>query len=305
MPELDLIAAARHLGGSTADVTSAAALPIDPGVSRVDVRRWHVTFEDGREVRLVIKPCGLTERRTLHALRDLHAVPRTFIPDLTTDDTQDVALLDAGETPLGWDLDAKRRAALAFSEVHARHFGRGDDLAWLPPVDAVYLEDFIVRTCWAGAWTRALDHAEFMRRHAGWVDAVEASASHLTRDVLKFEGWSETRTLAHTDVYHGHVLERDGRALIIDWGQARYASLFLDLGDTFDSPEAAGVYRSALAARGIDLSDEVFEAGRRVARRFAGVRYVWWWLEAWQRDPQGWVDEGLERMLRMAAGVGP
>ena len=124
----------------------------------------------------------------------------------------------------------------------------------------------------------------------------------LAADLLTFSTQTDLLTLAHTDVYYGHIFQQGGRVTVIDWGQTRYAPLILDLGDTFDTAEAAQLYRAALAARGIVLDDATYQAGHRLARRFAGIRYVWWWLESWQQHPQDWNRAGLERMLGMAAG---
>ena len=132
---------------------------------------------------------------------------------------------------------------------------------------------------------------------------MEASAYTLADDLLAFEARTDLATLAHTDIYHGHVFEQAGRALVIDWGQARYGTLFLDLGDTFDTPEAGQLYREALAERGVRLDDNTFRTGHLLARRFAGVRYLWWWLESWRQEPQTWNRDGLERTLAMAAGI--
>ncbi len=155
--------------------------------------------------------------------------------------------------------------------------------------------------CWRPAWQEARLDPRFTAAFGAHVEAVEASALGLADDLLAFAAGAGVDTLAHTDVYYGHIFERAGGASVIDWGQARFAPLFLDLGDTFDTPEAAGVYRAALAARGVTLDDAVFAQGHRLARRFAGVRYVWWWLASWRAGPQDWNRAGLARMLGMAA----
>lgn len=295
-----------HFTGRQPKGLNVRALPINAGVSKVPVQRLEVALADGSPVRLVTKPCGLSERRTLTTLNGLNAVPRVFVPDTTSDEVQEVVMTDAGETLLGLDLDAKRRAAEALAEVHARFLGRGSELAWMPCLERPYLEGFIVAHCWRRAWDGALEDERFTTTFGGWVNAVEASTRTLTDDLMTFEARANMNTLAHTDVYYGNVFEQHERAVMIDWGQARYAPLFLDLGDTFNMPEEARVYREALAARSVDLSvdldDEVFREGHLLARRFAGVRYLWWWLESWRGEPQDWNREGLERTLGMAAG---
>ena len=291
-----------HFTGCRPESLNVRALPIDAGVSRVPVQRFEVVLDERATMRLVTKPCGLSERRTLAALDGLNAVPRAYVPDTTSNEVQEAFMTDAGETLLGWDLDAKRRAAEALAEVHACFLGRGSELAWMPRLERPYLDEFIVVHCWRRAWDGALEDERFTTTFGGWVNAVGASTRTLTDDLMAFEARANVNTLAHTDVYHGHVFENDGRAVVIDWGQARYAPLFLNLGDTFDTPEAAQVYRNALAACGVDLDDEVFREGHLLARRFAGGRYLWWWLESWRGEPQDWNREGLERTLSMAAG---
>lgn len=305
MPDAALLArAAAHLLGRPSTVTGLRALPINAGVSRVNVRRYEVDMAGSSPLRLVLKPCGRTERRTLAALDGVNGVPRAFVPDTETDDVQDVALEDAGEALLTTGEAGWARAAAALTGVHVRFLGHGHELLWLPRLDAPYLDGFILEQCWRGAWQRALADERFLARFGRFRPRVEASAGHLTRDLLAFEArhGAQVNTLAHTDVYHGHLFERGGDALVIDWGQARYAPFFLDLGDTFGTADGARVYRDALAARGITVPHEVFWTGFALARRFAGLRYVWWWTGAWQRAPQDWNEAGLERMLALAAG---
>ena len=289
---------------SLADWTAASvrALPIESGVSKVAVQRYELTCPDGTQARVVVKPCGLNERRTLARLDGQEGVPGAYVPDLHTDGVAEVVMQDAGETLLGSALADTRAAAQALSAVHARFLGKRGELAWLPELDAAYLEGFIVESCWRPAWQRAQANPDFMREFGSGFAAVEVSVQTLTHDLLHFSAHHELQTLAHTDVYHGHIFRQGQRAVVIDWGQARYAPPFLDLGDTFGTPEAAQLYRTALARRGVLLDDPTFEEGHRLARRFAGVRYLWWWLEAWQQGPQAWNRAGLERLLGMAAG---
>lgn len=299
-----LARAAAHLRGRPVVVSSVQALPIHAGVSRVNVRRYEVEVDEGSPLRLVLKPCGRTERRTLAALDGLAGVPRAFVPDISIDDVLDVALEDAGEALLPPGKAGWARAADALAGIHAHFLGRGADLPWLPRLDEAYIEGFILGRCWRGAWERAVADERFLAHFGRFRPRVEASAAHLARDLLAYEArhGAQVNSLAHTDVYYGHIFERDGVALVIDWGQARYAPFFLDLGDTFGTADGGQVYREALEARGVSVPHNVFWTGFTLARRFAGLRYVWWWTQSWQHDPQDWNAAGLERMLGMAAG---
>ncbi|HEX8509815.1 MAG TPA: hypothetical protein VF635_10025 [Propionibacteriaceae bacterium] len=257
-----LARAVAHLAGPDATVLAVRTLPINAGVSGVAVRRLAVQVAAAGVLHVVVKPCSRQERVTLALLDGLRSVPRVFVDETSRAALEDVVMLDAGETLLGFDERAKRLAALALSEVHARFLGRHQELAALAPLTQDYLEEFIVAGCWRPAWQRAV-----------------------------------------TDDYHGHVFDTGDRAVVIDWGQARRAPLFLDLGDTFDTPVSGRIYQQALAARGVLLGDDVFSRGHGLSLRFAGIRYLWWWLDSWLADPQDWNRSGLVRTLAMAAGT--
>ena len=301
-PSSVLTQAMSHFSGTDWSRASVQELPIESGVSGVNVRRYELTHPNGKQARVVVKPCALKERLTLARLDGCEGVPRAYVPDLAVETEVNVVMQDVGETLLGWTVADREAAARSLSAVHARFLNCRDDLPWLPEVDLAYVEGFIVDRCWRGTWEKAKENPGVLREFGSWVESVEASARTLAADLLTFTSQSDVLTLAHTDVYYGHIFQQDGQATVIDWGQARYAPLILDIGDTFDTSEAAQLYRSALAVRGIQLNDATFAAGHRLARRFAGIRYVWWWLESWQQHPQDWNRAGLERMLGMAAG---
>ena len=214
-----------------------------------------------------------------------------------------VVMLDPGQSLLGADGRSQRLAAEALSEVHARFMGRDAQLSALPPLTTEYVEDVIVSGCWRETWTSACGDQRFQNAFTSWIEPVELSASRLASDVLAFSERLQLNTLTHTDVHRGRLVDGGDRALILDWSQSRCALLFLDLGDTFDSVESGWVYRDALAARGWVFDDDVFGRGHRLARRFAGIRYLAHWLKAWLATPQEWNRAGLQRTLAMAAGM--
>lgn len=126
----------------------------------------------------------------------------------------------------------------------------------------------------------------FQAAFGSWQKPVEESAARLAGDLTGFADRLQLNTLVHTDIFPGQILGQEGRALIINWGQARRAPLFLDLGVTFDTIEAGWVYRDALADRGVFIDDDVFRRGHQLGRRFADIRYLRFWLNAWRAHPQ-------------------
>jgi hypothetical protein len=234
-------------------------------------------------------------------LEGLHAVPRAHVEQTSHGQAFELVEPDQGEPLTGTDDRSKRLVAEALSEVHAQFLGRDVKLTGLPSLTEQYLQD-VVRS-WGSSWTAARNVRRFEESFQRWVWPVEASAIRLTSDLLAFSEGLQLNTLTHTDVHSGRLLDVGDRVQITDWSQARCAPLFLDLGDTFDTVESGWIYRDALAARGCMFDDDVFGRGHLLGRRFAGVRYLQHWLEAWLTTPQDGNRAGLERTLAMAAGI--
>jgi aminoglycoside phosphotransferase (APT) family kinase protein len=95
-----------------------------------------------------------------------------------------------------------------------------------------------------------------------------------------------------SDLTPDHIrLAPDGVAVFIDWEQARYGPLFIDLVNFFDA-ESVGVYRTALAAEGVEIDEREFmELFSRVGH-WMGLRYLEVGLLAWQlpADDPEWMD---------------
>lgn len=293
--------AVTHFLGRPLMSVAITGLPVDVGTSASSNRSFEVEVDGPRFLRVTIRSCPVTERVVLALLDGLRAVPRVHIEETSQDQTLDV-VEQASELLLGVDERSKRLAAEALSEVHARFLGRDAQLGAVPPLTEQYLEDFIL-SGWRGAWSSACRDDRFMDAFGSWTRPVEVSAAHLTADLLKFSHRLQLNTLTHTDVHPRRLLDAGDRALILDWGQARRAPLFLDLGDTFDTVEAGSIYREALAAKGCLFSDNVFSKGHLLARRFAGIRYLPYWLQAWLDTPQERNRAGLQRTLNMAASA--
>ncbi len=289
---------------ATATISKVENLPIDPGVSGVNVRRYNLILDDARQVRLVTKPAPLVERRSLALLNQQgHAcVPFSHTLDLTTNTTALVCMQDVGAKVVSATPASLRQAAAGLAKIHRLNLGKEGELVWLPRTDHAYFVDFILNVCWRPEWERSLANTVFVCEFGQYIDAVEASAATLPDIMQNLADVPDTLTLVHTDIYYGHVLEHQARPFFIDWGQTRYGSLYLDIPSHFYSLEMAQIYRQELAALSIELNPADFERNYHLAGRFVAFRYMWWWLNDWKTRPNNWNKGVLLSMLKRAIG---
>ena len=289
---------------ATATISRVENLPIDPGVSGVNVRRYKLTLDDARQARLVTRPAPLAERRSLTRLgtQGHTCVPFSYTLDLTTNAVALVCMQDVGDKVVAYTPIASRQAAAGLAKIHQLNLGKEGELGWLPRTDRAYFVDFILNVCWRPEWERSLANTVFVREFGQYIEAVEASAANLPDIMQNLYELSDTLTLVHTDIYYSHVLEYQARPYFIDWGQTRYGSLYLDIPSHFYSLEMAQIYRQELAALSIELNPADFERNYHLAGRFVALRYVWWWLNDWKTRPNNWNKSVLLSMLKRAIG---
>ena len=286
------------------DVPASSVTSIRPLVraelSAVDVRRYDIEVEGALPFRVVVRPCLPAERRVQALLEGVNAVAKAHVEENSDGHSFAWVELDRADSLIGTDVRSKRLVAEALSEVHAQFLGRDAQLTDVPSMTEQYLQDVILS--WCGSWTAARKERRFAVTFERWVRPVEVSASRLPADLLAFSEGLQLNTLTHTDVRRERLLDVGNRVEITGWSQARCAPLFLDLGDTFDTAASGWIYRDALAARGCVFDDDVFSRGHLLARRFAGIRYLAYWLTSWLTSPSDRNRTGLQRTLAMAAG---
>jgi hypothetical protein len=114
---------------------------------------------------------------------------------------------------------------------------------------------------------------------------------------------TETLTLLNVDLIPEHIRLWHGEACFIDWEQAGYGSLYLDLPNYF-SVETALTYRDALARQGYEIPVMEFMEHYREVGRYMGLRYLGYSLCCWgqggnQREEGRWF---LYHTLTLALG---
>lgn len=280
-------------------------LPIDEGVSGCPIHRVGVSYttdESSAYAQLVLKQCSEIERRVLDRLQE----PPRHVPYALSSVADEirgslVCMQDLGErqrpdslSPI--DPELQRREAEALADIHISNLC-ATDLAWLPPADRAYYEWAIEQQFFRWAWNRAIANRAFVHRFAPYLDAVEDTATRVIDEMVALSADPRWTTLVHTDINPSNVLIFGDEPFIIDWDTARRGPLFLDLPHHLSTREQAEDYRIAAEQRGLTIEPDEFSTLYRVARRYTGLRYIWWTLEAWHDDAP--MDTWVEHYLRM------
>lgn len=248
-----------------------------------------VTYEradgDG-QITLVTKNAPLHERRTLVWLgaRGM-PVPFSYTHDLTTDVPALICMQYIENAP----APAERAlcAARALAAIHADTMGQEDALPWLPRADASYIAEIVAY--WREPWQAALVGPEqmeaYVARHgyqweamalggnfaaefAADTPSLAAAAARFQREMAALWAEGDALTLIHADSHREHLRVRDSQGYILDWGQARYGPLYLDLPNYFARDDAL-LYRDALAERGHDIPRAPIRASSTSGSPFA------------------------------------
>jgi Ser/Thr protein kinase RdoA (MazF antagonist) len=235
--ELDALAAhAQRLLGQAAQLNRLHISELAGGQAGAAVYRIDLRFDlpDGtsQAVPVVYKVASEIEVRVMRALRQVQgagALPYTI------SSSQQAPLSDG--TPTHWFVtplytgehltfedEVPRPVVESLARVHA-HFGsRLDQLGWLPRLDGAAIDQAF------GAALHGLEaaggrqpHPLLAQAHAALVSAGADPAVRAAFAVLP-------RTLTHGDVHPWNIVRLPGgRAVLIDWGNARLAPPMLDL----------------------------------------------------------------------------
>ncbi len=271
----------------------------EQGFSAAMLRYYDVTYTRAgvtERATLVTKEASLGERRSLAWLggRGL-PVPFSYTPDLTTAAPAPVCMQYVGARPAPGER--ARQAARTLAAIHHAALGRVDELPWLPRADPAFFARWLIDACWRRGWQRALageGHVDAYGRHFGppkpggafaaefaaYTQPLEEAAARFLRDMTALWEAGDSLTLVHADFHDEHVRSRGGRAYVIDWGQAHYGPLYVDLPNYFSRDEAL-LYRGALAELGHDLPPDEFLARYDAASPYPGFKYfgigLWNW----------------------------
>ncbi|WP_042197643.1 phosphotransferase [Paenibacillus camerounensis] len=294
-----------------AEVLGIENIPMNPGCRAVELMRNRVRLQYGtgtkgsseqEEIYLVTKQATFAERSALSRLFSQGAkVPfslsgqplyegRSLLCIEDVDGRTDYSRLDMSA------LQQKETEALAY--IHYVNLGCICDLPWLPRVDEAYLAE-VINTSWRISWEHARQNAAFTDTFGReTLSAIEEIAGRIVEDMMPVVCAAHTFTMIHNDLNPGNVLVKDNRDVyFIDWEEARYGSLFMDIPMRCGTLQQAEEYRRYLGVLGCDIPQQEFAGLFRTASRYLGLRFMCWNLGVWQENGQARAD--LVKYMRM------
>jgi aminoglycoside phosphotransferase (APT) family kinase protein len=191
-------------------------------------------------------------------------------------------------------LQKKEISALA--NIHRTNHGLKEELSWLPLADRDHIETMI-NGRWKPAWEEAKNNERFIEAFGQYISEVEAVCSSIANDIEVVLNDESSHTLIHNDLNPGNVLvHNNDDVYFIDWEEARYGSLFLDIPLRFELIQARD-YREVLASLGLEIPIKRFEKQYEIASRYLGIRFMTWNLGVWTSNPI--AKDGLHKYLNM------
>jgi thiamine kinase-like enzyme len=229
---------------------------------------------------IISKEVGLLERRVLALLcEQKQAVPPTFIPSFSSDKSRFYQQYADPEITGRGPFDPVTKAyARALARIHYMNLGQPRD--WLPLATENF-EDRLWLRAWHKEWHLNLTIPKFALEYGRYTHRLDNSLTRLLAFLHERTTEGTSLTLINTDLIPNDIRSIDGRPVFIDWDQAAFGSLYLDLPNYF-SIETALCYRDALSELGLDIPPAVFMDNFHEVGRYMGLRYLEVGLKAWR-----------------------
>jgi hypothetical protein len=294
------------------EVLSIESTPVQAGSRAVELMRNKVVLQrkpgttgapaSVSEVSLITKQATFVERSALSRLFSQAAnVPfsltgqplyegRSLLCIEDVDCRTDYSKLDIAA------LQSKEMRALAY--IHYTNMGCKCDLPWLPQVDEAYIAKCI-NEWWRPSWECAKESRVFAETFGTEIiSKIEDIAGRIEEDMAPVIHDASTYTMIHNDLNPGNVLVHNNEEIyFIDWEEAQYGSLFMDIPMRCGSLQQAEDYRKYLGFFGCDIPEQHFAKLFPVASRYLGLRFMCWNLGVWQQNEQ--ARSGLIKYMEM------
>jgi len=266
---------------------------IRPGMSGAALRKFELFVSDASiserlNLSLVVKESSWVERRVLDILyKQKMNVPFNFTFNLTSDVPDFICLQDLGSNhipdPLSISDDVLKKEAYELARIHATNLHQDTQYAWLPRIDRRFIETWL-QVGWKGPWQEVLQNEEFIDVFRSYISQIEQSAQHIVEDMNLVIRDSDFFSLIHTDLHGGNVLVDNDEVYFIDWAEAHYGSIILDLPHNFCTRRHVQHYVEALNDLGVRFPETTFYEQYQICRRYIGLRYMGWLLHIWRHD---------------------
>jgi hypothetical protein len=161
--------------------------------------------------------------------------------------------------------------------------------AWLPHVDGDTLGRLWLHA-WRERWAANLAQPAFAQEFGAYTERLDGAMEHFLAVLKELAAEGSSLTLLNVDLIPEHIRLWRGKACFIDWQQAAYGSLYLDLPNHF-LVETALVYRDALERRGYSIPVMEFLERYHAVSPYMGLRYLgyalWRWAQGGEERRQG------------------
>lgn len=260
------------------------------GASGGLVRSFTVSAEGSNgghhSVKVISKEASSRERYVLDLLStQRQAIPITWVEDPTREGQAVIFQEYAEDYPWRAPGDAlTAQTAEALAAIHAANLGA--PRPWLPRADRDFSEELYLRAT-QREWERNLADPLFAQEFGRYTEPLHAALEHLLGVLDELTRENQTLTLINTDITPEHLRLARGKPCFIDWNQAHYGSLYLDLPNVFDV-ENVLLYRDALARHGLEIAPADFLERYREVGRYVGLRYLEVGLLNWRDRGEDW-----------------
>ena len=252
--------------------------------------RWRAAAGVQGEERLVSKHASLKERRVVLLLDSQEqAVPPVLCPTPDASGRAPLLMPCVRSRPLNKILGdpyvpLTQQVAQGLAGIHAANLERCPD--WLPraaddPMGRLYLQ------ATQDEWARCMADARFRSDYGHYDHPLRESLQRLLELLAELEAEGSCCTLLNSDLHPDHIRLLGERPVFIDWEQACYGPLYLDLVNYF-TLETALLYRDALAEAGYAIAPAAFLQRFRATGHFMGLRYLEVGLLSWQAGGAAW-----------------
>ena len=308
---------ARHhdMHARITDLHELALASHEQGWSGAVLHRCRVMLQDGSSLTVLTKTMPRKERLALALLTSQghQHTPYVYTPDLDTDRPVLTCMQDLGSVKV--DLPGGVSAspppvsdlavARALVSIHLPNLLSGGTpgasaLAEVPRADVAYARDFLVGQVWRALWEQTLQaDAAFAREFGQYTQPLERAAE---RWVTAMEAlWQEgaALTLTHGEVHGEHVLVRQGRPYVIDWGWTYVGPFYLDL-PTYFTPTTVHAYHEALEEAGYSFPLSDFLERYQAIAPYVGFKYLCSGIWQWPPGPTAQTGRRLLLMVSWA-----
>jgi hypothetical protein len=264
-----------RIHGSPADAIEIQDQPDGPqGASGSRITYYRVASSFGED-RIVTKDAPQLERRALRLLSDQGcAVPPMAIADVEVEGRALVAMPYLEERR---GNEHGQSVADGLAAIHAAN--RTARPVWLPDA-AEDLERRLWLHAWRTLWPRAAADPAFPDDLRPYLPRLESAHGRLLAALRELISEGDSLTLVNVDLIPDSIRIWRGAATFLDWEQAAYGPLYLDLPNQLPL-EIAIRYHDALDRRGYAVPRMAFLERYHEVGHYMGVRWLGAALEDW------------------------